>query len=398
MGTVKASRIVLCSDRAVAVEDVRLLLVQAGHAADWLPLDALDLRERNACDLLVLECGQEERKTLQACQHVRTRLADRWLPILLITAGARPAPLVQGLECGADACLSRPLVPEYFLAQVNALLRVARRHDRFAEKAAELGQVQQQLQQAYQERTQDLDLCRRMQQRLLPRTLPDVPGVRFAVQHRSCGHVGGDCYDMVRLDENHVGFYVADVLGHGVQAGLLAIFLKNAIRFEEMDRRDDRPLAPHEVLHHLNRGLLDLALADHPFLTMVYGLFNRRDRSLAFARAGHPHPIYVPRGGEPTRWQSHGTVLGVFETEFATQTVRLRPGDKLLVHSDGLASPTAEAEASDRLVTLAGRYGTLPVEEFVQRLASELREPAGRADDVTLVGLEVQAHGMREEG
>src|SRR5207245_6456817 len=139
-----------------------------------------------------------------------------------------------------------------------------------AEKATECALVHQQLQKTYRQLDQDLDLSRRIQQSLLPRTFPDMPPARFAVRYRPCGRVGGDFYDVFRLDEDHVGFYVADVVGHGLPASLLTIFLKKAIRFKEISGQDYRLLFPHEVLECLNRDMIDQAVADNPFITMVY--------------------------------------------------------------------------------------------------------------------------------
>jgi sigma-B regulation protein RsbU (phosphoserine phosphatase) len=250
--------------------------------------------------------------------------------------------------------------------------------------------VRQQLQQAYQQIDRELELSRRIQQSLLPRTLPELPQVQFAVRYRPCGRVGGDFYDVIRLDEDRVGFYVADVVGHGVPAGLLTVFLKNAVRFQEITGHDCRLLPPHEVLESLNRDILNLALAEDPFLTMVCALFDRRDGSVAFARAGHPHPIHVPCGGEPKLCPSQGSLLGLFETQFASQRLQLRPGDKLLLHTDGLDAPGVadQLSGSERLLALARRWGALPVEEFINQVAQDLLEQTNQPDDLTLLGLE----------
>src|SRR5438874_7213701 len=147
-------------------------------------------------------------------------------------------------------------------------------------EAAECAGVREQLQQAYQQLDRDLDFCRRIQRSLLPQTLPNLPPARFAVYYRPCGRAGGDSYDVCRLDEDHIGFYLADVIGHGLPASLLTIFLKEAIRLKEIVGREYRLLAPHEVLQHLNRELLEQAVAVNPFITMLYAVFDRRDRCL----------------------------------------------------------------------------------------------------------------------
>src|SRR5439155_3911849 len=147
-----------------------------------------------------------------------------------------------------------------------------------------------------------------------------------------CGRVGGDFYDIFRLDEKHVGFYVADAMGHGVPASLLTIFVKKGVKAKEVFGTQYRLIPPDEVLFRLNRDLIDQQLSEHPFITMVYGLFNHQDGTLTFARAGHPYPLFVPREGGVELWKQEGLLLGVLEARFPTTTHRLRPGDKLLLY------------------------------------------------------------------
>ena len=217
------------------------------------------------------------------------------------------------------------------------------------------------------------------------------PPVRFAVRCRPCGHAGGDCYDVVRLDEDRIGFYLADVVGHGVPAGLLTLFLKNALRFQEITGQGSRLLRPHEVLEAFNRDLLNLALADDPFISMIYALFDRRDSTVAFARAGHPHPILVPRRGEPKLCRCEGTLLGLFQTSFTTQTLQLRPGDKLLLHTDGLDSLGFgdRPSGSTQVLALAKRFGTQSIADLINQVAQDVLEQTSQVDDFTLLGLEL---------
>jgi sigma-B regulation protein RsbU (phosphoserine phosphatase) len=217
-----------------------------------------------------------------------------------------------------------------------------------------------------------------------------MPRARFAVHYRPCGRVGGDMYDVAQIGENHVGFYVADVVGHGVPASLLSVFVKETIRSRQLSDKGGL-MRPSELLESLNRDLLELAVSDNPFITMVYALFDGRDGTLAFARAGHPQPLYVPRGGEPRWCPSQGTMLGLFETQFTTQTLQMRLGDKLLLHSDGLESLTAVGPtwATERLLAAAVRYGTLPIQEFIDRLGQEMLEQTNSPEDFTLLGFEV---------
>src|SRR5207342_902861 len=117
-----------------------------------------------------------------------------------------------------------------------------------------------------------------------PHSLPEVPQARFAVHYRPCGRVGGDFYDVFRLDERHLGFYVADAMGHGIPASLLTIFVKKGVRAKEITGQTYRLVPPAEVLQRLNRDLIEQALADMPFITMVYALFDHAEGTLRFSR------------------------------------------------------------------------------------------------------------------
>jgi len=143
------------------------------------------------------------------------------------------------------------------------------------------------------------------------------------------------------------------------------------------------------VLERLNRELLNLSLPEPPFVTMVYARLNCRDGSLTFARAAHPHPLYLPADGGPTYWHAPGTLLGVFESEFPVQEKQLRQGDKLVIFSDGV-HPAAAGPGSlhDPLVEAAERHRALPVQAFVDTVARELLEESRHTEDFSLLAVE----------
>src|SRR5262249_24920361 len=153
--------------------------------------------------------------------------------------------------------------------QVQAFLRIKQMHGRLADQTAEMRSVNQRLKRAYQQIDLEMEAARRLQMSFLPQTLPEVGPVRFAVHYRPCGRVGGDFYDVFRLDENHVGFYIADAMGHGVPASLLTIFHKRGVRGKSIHGKDYRLLPPREVLSRLNRDLIGQKLPEMPFVTML---------------------------------------------------------------------------------------------------------------------------------
>jgi sigma-B regulation protein RsbU (phosphoserine phosphatase) len=354
----------------------------SGVPDSWLPYQ-----------LLILDGRHDPDAALSWCRRIRQAQGDGYLPVLLLSGDAGPSVRVAALEHGADACLSGPFDADELLAQAQALVRLQQRHRELSRQAREAQGVNQRLQQAYQQIEQELDLARRIQHSFLPQELPEPPTVRFAVHYRPVGRVGGDFYDAFRLDEKHVGFFVADAVGHGLPASLLTIFVKKGIKPKEIFGQQYRLVPPHEVLQRLNRDLIAEQLSDMPFITMVYVLLDWHNRELSFSRSGHPHPLYLPRSGEPVWWRGEGSLLGVFDTTFPTKTHQLSPGDKVLLYTDGIDAAGFEDQplGTPSLLACARRHRELPIQELVNRLAQELFGRTRQADDLTLLGLEVLA-------
>jgi sigma-B regulation protein RsbU (phosphoserine phosphatase) len=381
----------LCAANASAVEDVRQLLQPAGYQVGFSSLNG-EPEGLAETSLLVVE-GTQAPEALAMCQRLRSRLADQFVPILVVTDDPTPKSRLASLESGADAYVLRPFAPAELLGQVQSFLRIKDRHDHLAEKTAEVNRINKRLQAAYQQIDMELELARRIQESFLPQTLPQLSEVRFAVHYQPCGRVGGDFYDIFRLDEQHVGFYVADAMGHGVPASLLTIFVKKGVRTKEISGQSYRLVPTGEVLKRLNRDMIEQHLSENPFITMVYVLLNFRERTLSFSRSGHPYPLYVPRDGTPRFWQIEGSLLGVFDTEYPVQTHQIHPGDKVLLYTDGMDAAAFENQpvGSASLLAAAERYRDLAIADLVPRLAGELFGQTRQMDDLTLVGLEMMS-------
>jgi sigma-B regulation protein RsbU (phosphoserine phosphatase) len=384
------ARILVCASHDNAVAELRRVLQGPGHDADGCLLGPDLPADPGRFRLVVVEGAGQADAALDFCRRLRARLADRFVPVLVVTDDPAPDTRLASFAAGADACLLRPFLPGELTAQAAALLRIKETHDRLAEKTAEVHRINRRLQQAYQQIDEELALAQRIQSSFLPQTLPQAPHVRFAAHYLLCGRVGGDFYDIFRLDETHVGFYVADAMGHGVPASLLTIFIKKGVKAKEVFGSQYRLVPPDEVLFRLNRDLIDQRLAEQPFITMVYGLFNHNDGTLQIARAGHPYPLHVPRHGEVSLWKQHGVLLGVLDAQFPPSTRRLAVGDKLLFYSDGVDAGRfgQHPAGAESLLACAERHRALPVQDFIARLACELFTDGPPPDDLTLLGLE----------
>jgi len=270
----QTKRVLLCADSGNGADEVRQVLANAGYQVGFHALNGSDLADPGSANLIILEGSAAPEMARTVCRRLRTRLGEVFVPILFISGETGPRERLASLECGADTYLLRPFEAAELLAQVQAFLRLKDRHDHLTEKTAEVNRINKRLQAAYLQIDQELELARRIQESFLPQSLPQLSQVRFAVHYQPCGKVGGDFYDVFRLDEHHLGFYVADAMGHGVPASLLTIFVKKGVRTKEIFGQQYRLVPPGEVLQRLNRDMIDQALSENPFITMVYVLFH----------------------------------------------------------------------------------------------------------------------------
>ncbi len=373
-----------------ALCDVRPVLESAGHIVRVAVHPELNGEDFSNYDLIVIDGTVQPDAGQHLCRAARQRLGDVFLPIVYVSGDHTPSARLNSLECGANTYLLRPFAPEELLSQVQTFAAIKDRHDRLLEKTAEVHRINKRLQSTYQQINLELELAARIQTSFLPQKLPELPQVRFGVYYKPCGRVGGDFYDVFRLDENHFGFYVADAMGHGVPASLLTIFVKKGIRAKEISGHNYRLVPACEVLENLNRDMIDQQLSDSPFITMVYAKYNYVNGTLEFARAGHPHLVHILAKGASQFRQVEGTLLGVFQTKYEIQMLQLEPGDKVLLYTDGTDNATFRdyPKGGASLLACADAHKHLPVQDFVQRVADDLFHEVQVLDDLTLLALE----------
>lgn len=186
--------------------------------------------------------------------------------------------------------------------------------------------------------TEQLRMAGLVQRDFLPGQFPECERLRWSTVFMPAEWVSGDIYDIARIDEDHIGFYVADVVGHGMPAALLTIFLKQAMVLRETIGNEYRVFEPTEVMENLNKKMTAQQLSGHKFVTCCYCLLDIKTLKLTYCRAGHPYPILIRPGEAPMQLEVRGSLLGVFDNaEYMQQTIQLEPGDKLILYSDAAA-------------------------------------------------------------
>lgn len=255
----------------------------------------------------------------------------------------------------------------------------------------------------------ELLLASRVQREFLPEDLPADDEVEAAVIFRPAGFVSGDIYGVARLDEEHVGFFLADAMGHGVPAALMTLFIAANIPQRETVGEAVRLVPPGVSLARLNRDLCASRAGATRFATAVCGVINTRSAGVVLASAGHPPALRVSDQGVKV-CSAAGTLLGVVEgVEYEEETFELADGEVLVLHSDGVElafgedlpgggrKPVPARDYQQRLAAIrpgrAGqRGGAEPLAAALSRLGDEIDEQSGslhQPDDVTIIALEL---------
>jgi len=239
---------------------------------------------------------------------------------------------------------------------------------------------------ALQQQEQELQRAREIQQDLLPKTLPQLPGVELAGAWQPARTVGGDYFDVIQLDANRLGLCIGDVAGKGITAALLMANLQAS--FRALATAEESPAA---VCSKLNAFLCG-NVAPGKFITFFYAIVNVADRTLCYENAGHCPAVLVKARDGAELLHGGGAVLGVMpEWEYKDFTVPLGPGDRLLLFTDGLteaANGQAEEFGMERIIQCARKNGTPLTAKETQRELMEAVSAfcsANFQDDATLL-------------
>ena len=266
--------------------------------------------------------------------------------------------------------------------------------------AVQVAQLVRQQQRQAQERErieQELRVARLIQQTLLPKEVPDLEGYKLAAYYQPAREVGGDFYDCLKLDDEHLGLVVGDVTDKGVPAAIVMATTRTMLR-ASAQRLD----SPGEVLKRVN----DVIVRDIPpnmFITCLYAILNLESGLLRYANAGHDLPYRRRRrsssnnngGGGAEELRATGMPLGLLPgMSYEEKEIVLARGDSVLFYSDGLVEahdPHRQMFGFPRLQGLVGAHrsdGPAMVNFLLSELARFTGEEWEQEDDITLVTLD----------
>jgi sigma-B regulation protein RsbU (phosphoserine phosphatase) len=260
--------------------------------------------------------------------------------------------------------------------------------------ALENARLYDQLRRAEQRKKQDLDRAREVQQLLLPKEMPAVPGLDIATVYLPAQELGGDFYDFLHYRDGRLAIAIGDVSGKGPAAALLASLGVGILR----EHAVHQPSPPAEMLADLN-GHLQILGGNGRFIAMAFGVYDPVKAELCLANAGFPPPLMV-RDQRTIPLEVAGVPLGLLpDSAYEVIRLQLQPGDTVVFCSDGIQEQTNAAEeefGNERLMSrLASSCATSSAAQIAAEILKALDDyaagVAGRehGDDRTIIVLRV---------
>jgi len=243
---------------------------------------------------------------------------------------------------------------------------------------------------------QQLSIARDIQQALLPREFRHCPHLEVTGMNQPCLTVGGDYFDVMDLGADRTAFLIADVSGKGLGAALLTTMLQGALSGMSIGQ------APADVFAHVNRFLCAHSQLER-YATVFFGILDTAGH-LEFINAGHPSPLLLRGGRAESAFPAECFPVGLLpDATFQSYSITLRPGDTLVLFSDGVTEamdPDEKEFGIARLKEASKGHENAPVEELQSLILAAVEQftrGAQQADDLTLLLVRYQGAAQLAE-
>jgi sigma-B regulation protein RsbU (phosphoserine phosphatase) len=238
---------------------------------------------------------------------------------------------------------------------------------------------------------EELEFARDIQQNLLPSQIPPTNNFDIAAINLPSKQVGGDYFDIIKVDEGKYIIAIADVSGKGIPASLL---MANMQAFLQVISKQNIDIATATALIN---DLITQNTSDGRFITFFWGLLDDNEKKLTYVNAGHNPPILV-RQNKIIRLSEGGIILGVMKTimPYNSNSIDLESGDKIILFTDGVSeamNPYSEEFSENRLEQIAINTSSLSAAETMNNIRKEIEEfvqGAPQSDDLTMLIISVK--------
>jgi phosphoserine phosphatase RsbU/P len=349
-------------------------LTSAHELFDYLQLDAKDPKNVPV-DLILLDIMMPEIDGIEACRRIQQVERLRSIPIIFVTALEDTNKLVEALDAGGADYITKPLNKVELLARIRVALRLKSEIDWHNEHEKKL--------------QNDLDLAANVQRNLLSPPLKEE-NIQMDVFYLPSFKLAGDMYYIHKFDEDRYGIILFDMMGHGISASLVCMFISSVLR-ETIQSFID----PELVIKELNRymELIHHENDDIPYyFTGIYLIIDTKKKTIEYVNAGHP-PGYLLVDGKTTIPLEQGSCAVGFFTEINVKKtlIEFTEDVQILLFTDGVleAMTPEESESEKILYTIASKRWSNSSPLFDHILSEDQRSK--QSDDMCMLLIKAQA-------
>lgn len=360
--------------------------------------DALALCRQRRPDLIVSDWMMPGMSGLEFCRAFRALPDDQYAYFILLTSKSEKEEVARGLDSGADDFLTKPVDNNELRARITAGERILHMQRELSENNRLIADTLGELQRVYDSLDKDLQEAKKLQQSLLRERHKVFDQGALSLMLRSSGHVGGDLVGFFPVGEDQLGLFAIDVSGHGISSALMTARLAGYLSATAPDQNialkwmpDGSYVArpPSEVITTLNDLVLNEMDTEHYF-TFLLAILDLPTGKATIAQAGHPHPAIQRRNGGVEQEGTGGFPVGLLaEISFEQFEVQLKPGDRMLILSDGVTEcpdPVGQMLDEDGLrkimIKLKDTKGTAFMEALIWEM-SDFASSDNFPDDVS---------------
>ncbi len=300
-------------------------------------------------NLILLNSFFEETETLNACRILKNHPSTKDIPVIVELHSNVEERKLKFIELGVNGYIQHPFHENEIILIIKNQMKMIELEKSLMASNNALEESLSMIENQKMELDRNLTMAAKIQEALIPKSLGNIPNCSFLWNFQPSGKVGGDIFDAFMLDDDHMGMYMIDVMGHGIASSMLAVALSECLildmeRGSPLKRKiNEHPyyeiISPVEVIHYLNKRF-PFAKYKHYF-TIFYMVLNVKTGVLKYVRAAHPAPILIRNNGEIEELDGYGTPIGFeFAEEYEEKTVCLETGETIIIYTDGLLEIT----------------------------------------------------------
>ena len=331
--------------------------------------------------LILLDVIMPHMDGYEACKHLKADAKTRDIPVIFLTGKTDVADETRGFEVGAVDYIHKPFSPPIVTARVRTQLMLRDAHETVARQLETLNS--------------ELEMARQVQLSILPREIPDLPGLEIVARYLQMHSVAGDFYDFLVVDDKHLGILIADVSGHGLPSALIASMLRSALAWQSPRASD-----PGEVLSGLNRAIN--GKFERHFVTAAYLFVDLENGTLKYAGAAHPPLLlWQAKLGRATEYVENDLMLGPFgNSSYSSLSFSPQRGDRIVMFTDGIVeakNSSGKEFGVDHVRQILELKHDLPLGRFADAVLyglsdwSEHAIGSSQSDDITLLAIDFKA-------